>query len=113
MRDLAHLAASCRQRGEDGGAYEIDDGTCCLVVIASWGLGWDHVSVHAWDKRLACARTPTWAQMCKVKALFFREDECAVQYHPVKADYVNFHQHTLHLWRPQQGAFPMPPRICV
>ena len=59
------------------------------------GIGWDHVSVST---RL---RTPTWEEMCRVKDLFFRDDEVAVQYHPAKADYVNIHPHCLQLFRPQ------------
>ena len=78
-----------------------------VFVIASWGRGWDHVSV-------ACPRrTPTWTLMALIKEAFFREDECAIQYHPAKDEYVNIHPHTLHLWRPQDVAIPKPPREMV
>jgi hypothetical protein len=39
--------------------------------------------------------------MCHVKELFFDADECVMQLHPPKSEYVNCHQYCLHLWRPQ------------
>ena len=78
-----------------------------LNVIASDGAGWDHVSVSLRD------RCPTWPEMCYVKDLFFLEEECVLQFHPAKADYVNQHPNCLHLWRPQGKAIEMPPKICV
>lgn len=75
-------------------------------VIASTGLGWDHVSVST-------TRLPTWGEMCRIKDLFFEPEECVVQYHPPESEYVRNHPHVLHLWRWQGGPFPMPPRACV
>jgi len=63
------------------------------VLAAQKGMEWEHVSVSLQH------RIPTWAEMCKVKDLFWDEDEVVVQYHPRKEDYVNNHQHCLHLWR--------------
>ena len=34
------------------------------------------------------------------KALFWDEDDCVIQYHPPRSEYVNNHQNCLHLWRP-------------
>jgi hypothetical protein len=51
--------------------------------------------------------------MCWVKDAFFNEDECVVQYHPPKSDYINNHPYSLHLWRNVAIAFPMPPGILV
>lgn len=76
-------------------------------VVFSWGGGWDHVSVSFQR------RCPTWEEMCIVKDIFFRDDECVVQYHPAKKDYVNMHPYCLHLWRPQNEKIPMPPKILV
>lgn len=76
-------------------------------VIFSWGRGWDHVSVSFNNRCL------TWEEMCIVKDSFFREDECVIQYHPPKADYINNHNFVLHLWRPQAQTIPMPPKIMV
>lgn len=73
-----------------------------LKIIASDGMGWDHVSVSL---NLRC---PTWKEMCRVKGLFFRDDECVVQYHPAKNDHIDIHEFCLHLWRPQGVEIPMP-----
>lgn len=67
-------------------------------VIASDGEGWEHVSVHMLSDGIE--RTPTWAEMCRIKDIFWNDDDCVVQFHPPKSDYVNNHKHTLHLWRP-------------
>ena len=71
------------------------------------GEPWDHVSVSKVDK------PPTWEEMCYVKLLFFGDDECVVQFHPPKSQYVNLHPNVLHLWKLANGSFPMPPIECV
>jgi hypothetical protein len=78
-----------------------------LNVIASDAKGWDHVSVSLPN------RVPNWAEMCFIKRLFWLPDECVMQLHPPERLYVNNHRYTLHLWRPQQEAIPMPPIIMV
>lgn len=78
-----------------------------LKVVASDGLGWDHVSVSLPD------RCPTWEEMCKVKALFWDAEDAVMELHPPRADWVNNHQFCLHLWRPQDCAIPLPPSIMV
>jgi len=80
-------------------------------VVASDGMGWEHVSVHVVsDGR---ETTPTWAAMCKIKDTFWDEEDCVVQYHPPKSDYVNNHKFTLHLWRPTDQPLPRPDSILV
>ena len=74
-----------------------------MQVIASDGMGWEHVSVSRPD------RTPTWAEMCRVKALFWDAGDCVVQFHPPETDYVNNHSRCLHLWRPVGIELPRPP----
>jgi len=74
-------------------------------VIASDGAGWEHVSVSLPH------RTPTWDEMCFIKNLFWSEDDCVVQYHPPKSEYVNNHKYCLHLWRPVGQKIIMPPSI--
>lgn len=74
-----------------------------LMVVASCGEGWDHVSVS----RLK--RCPNWPEMEQIKHLFFKDDETAMQLHVPSSDHINLHPHTLHLWRPQQGIIPRPP----
>lgn len=78
-----------------------------LMVIASDGLGWDHVSVSLRN------RTPNWREMCFVKDLFWDKNECVIQYHPRESEYVNNHENCLHLWRPQNTQIPEPPKGLV
>lgn len=79
----------------------------CMASPGFDGLPWEHVSVST------AARCPTWEEMCFVKNLFWSEDECVVQFHPPKSDYVNVHPNCLHLWRWKEGNFPRPPAIAV
>jgi hypothetical protein len=81
-------------------SYEFD-------VIASDGGGWEHVSVSM------PKRTPSWKQMCYVKTLFWDDEDVVIQYHPAKKDYVNMHEHTLHMWRPTGQELPTPPKLFV
>jgi hypothetical protein len=81
-----------------------------LKIVASEGdreIPWEHVSV-------SCERrTPNWTEMCFVKDLWWRDDECVIQYHPPKAEYVNCHPFCLHLWKPLEADLPIPPSILV
>ncbi len=83
-----------------------------LKVIANDGLetGWDHVSVSLFGDSQKC---PSWNEMCRVKELFWDDDECIVQFHPAKSDHINLHNGCLHLWKYVHGEFPTPPKICV
>lgn len=76
-------------------------------IIASDGDDWEHVSVSLPD------RTPTWGEMCVIKGMFWGEDDCVVQYHPPKSDYINNHPYCLHLWRPIGIELPRPDSILV
>jgi len=94
---------------DDGIAVQLDFGGLrkSLRVIASWGEGWDHVSVSRSDM------CPSWEQMCFAKDFFFLPNECVVQYHPPESSYVNNHPYCLHLWRPQNETIPTPPLLFV
>jgi len=81
-------------------------GSTC-AVIASTGEGWEHVSVSLQH------RVPTWDEMCSIKRLFWEPEDCVVQYHPPKSEYVNCHPHCLHLWRSLDAPMPRPPTILV
>lgn len=107
--------------GAHRGCFWIRTGRDVIRIIASDGInpddpfdalsGWEHVSVSvATPKGL---RVPTWAEMCAVKDLFWNEDECVVQYHPPRAEYVNHHPCTLHLWRHNSRDFLRPPTVLV
>lgn len=97
----------------NNGAFRIplSPGTLVAVVIATDQLGWEHVSVHMVER--GKTRTPVWDEMCRIKDLFWGDDDLVVQYHPTKENYVNQHPHTLHLWRPTDQEVPSPPWILV
>lgn len=110
--------------GGDGFAAILEvekDVTAC--IIASWGGGWDHVSVHMAKKtesliigaedQEAESVIPSWMMMSRIKSIFFYDHEWAVQYHPAIKEYVNDHPATLHLWRPQSEELPKPPKDFV
>lgn len=111
------LDGPMRSRPDDGayGSFRIH-GPCgeALLIVASGGdpddtesQGWEHVSVST--RR----RVPNWTEMCFVKDLFWEFEECVVQYHPPRSEYVNNHPYVLHLWRNSRTPFPMPPSIFV
>jgi hypothetical protein len=112
--DLSHIdrfrlpadvidAVGYETKDADGWIWQINK----LRVVASWGGGWDHVSVSHPD------RIPTWEEMAYVKDLFFGDDEAAMQLHPPKSEYVNNHPRCLHLWKPQYAEIPTPPAWMV
>ena len=78
-------------------------------LIASWYGGWEHVSIAPYDKKI----TPSWNDMCKLKNMFWSEDEAVVQIHPRKQDYVNAAKNCLHLWKPIEQELPLPPKEFV
>ena len=78
-----------------------------LAVIASEEGGWEHVSVSLPH------RCPTWEEMCFIKRTFWGPEDVVIQCHPPEADYVNFSEHCLHLWRSVDQQFPMPPSWMV
>ena len=106
---LAHPKVWLLMDGDDGMTCQVDwkKQTMMLRIIASWGCGWDHVSV---SRPHLC---PTWEMMCFVKDIFFKPEEMAIQYHPAKSDYINCHEYCLHLWRPHGLEIPTPPKIMV
>ena len=96
--------------GEDGGSGIIyKSGKPYGSVIWSNGGGWEHVSIAPFNSRLV----PSWDDMCNLKDMFFHDDEVAVQYHPVKSEYVNNVSNCLHLWRPIDTEIPTPPSFLV
>lgn len=82
-------------------------------VIASDGAmepgeqEWEHVSVSFPH------RTPTWTEMCQIKAIFWDDEDVVVQFHPPRSEWVNNHNYCLHLWRPVGVQVPRPPAIMV
>lgn len=86
-------------------------GNRLIFTVASNGGAWEHVSVsiRQGNKTL----TPTWEEMAHVKSVFWGEEDCVIEYHPPKSDYVNQHPNVLHLWRPIDIQIPLPPSIFV
>lgn len=77
------------------------------TIIASWGGGWEHVSV------CPANRCPTWEEMCKIKDMFWNSNEVVMQIHPEKSAYVNIMPNCLHLWKPIDQEIPVPPILYV
>ena len=97
--------------GTHAGAFQID-GPCgaslrIVASLASSEYPWEHVSVSTKN------RCPNWQEMSFVKDLFWRDDECVMQLHPPKSEYVNHHPFCLHLWKPTHAEIPQPPSILV
>lgn len=80
-----------------------------FLVMFTKQMGWEHASIAYLHKK----KLPDWNIMCRLKDLFWTEDECCVQYHPAKEDYVNMHEYTLHIWKPYLDTLPKPPSIMV
>ena len=114
MKNLKHLDKFrvkhpfLESLGDDyNGAFQFKINGNRWSVIASNGGGWDHVSLSL-DKK----RTPTWEEMCKLKSMFFRDDETVVQFHPAKVDHINLMNNCLHLWRSHDD-HNLPPQVFV
>lgn len=94
---------------KDGGFGEIRFLKMSCSVVWSNGGGWEHVSIAPYKR--SCI--PSWDDMCKVKDMFWQDDEAVIQIHPAKKDYVNNVPNCLHLWRPINETLPLPPSIMV
>ena len=82
-------------------------------VQASDGMGWEHVSVSIALPKREALRCPTWEEMCFIKNLFWDQEDCVIQFHPSKNEYVNRHPFVLHMWRPTDQTIPNPQKIMV
>lgn len=98
-----------KEAGLDGfdGLYTDPIENKYYFFVFSWGGGWEHLSVSQRNK------TPSWDIMCRMKEIFWGNDEVCVEYHPKREDYVNFHPHCLHIWKEIGKEFPTPPSIFV
>lgn len=114
-RNTWHPMLATTTADGNNGAFELPsvESGWYLSIIASDGLGWEHVSIHAWrdrgHKNGIQERCPTWREMCFVKGEFWDDEDVVIQYHPRKSQYVNCHPFTLHLWRPTNTELPTPP----
>lgn len=94
---------------QDGFKGYIEINRVVMTFVASWGGGWDHVSVAPIKSRI----TPDWDMMCKVKQIFFEPDEAVIQVHPPENEYVNNKLNCLHLWRCRYKDMVLPPSCFV
>jgi hypothetical protein len=110
MKNLDYLEKYCVEKADSqNGRFKIYIGGKAFHVIASNGMGWEHVSVSMKNQ----SRLPTWDEMNHVKKLFFEPEECVMQLHPPKSEYININPYVLHLWRPLWQRVPTPPGILV
>lgn len=113
MKDLNYLN-EYRVKFKDGingdehnGMFRLKVNGSPVTVIASDGMDWEHVSVSHSN------RIPSWETMCKIKEMFFEDDEVVMQLHPKKSEYINNCEYCLHLWRPLKAEIPTPPLVLV
>lgn len=116
MRDTKDLPNEHRIKSLDffsdesygnNGAFILSYRNYDFKVIISDDMGWEHVSVSLKN------RCPNWPEMCYFKKMFFKDEECVVQFHPPESEYVNDNNHCLHMWRSINKKFPMPEKIMV
>jgi hypothetical protein len=74
-----------------------------MVIVASSGEGWEHVSVSIKD------RCPTWDEMEWVKRKLWEDCDTVMQLHVPPAQHKNCHPYCLHMWRPTFTLIPRPP----
>lgn len=103
------------ERGDRNGVFAVPGGNAdMLLCIFSSDGGWEHLSATVRNKRgVPLSRPPSWKQMCLLKSIFWDDEEAVMQLHPKKSEYVNNHDHCLHLWRPTETEIPLPPAIMV
>ena len=86
------------------GSLRLDGQIKQFYYIASIDNGkWEHVSVSMASSKKSL---PTWKDMCRIKDIFWNEDEEVHQIHPKAEQYlhgVGDLENVLHLWRPVGG----------
>lgn len=86
----------------------------CIASAGTEEMPWEHVSVSVKTKALEeTDETPSWEEMCMVKEKFWDPEDCVVQFHPPEAEYINTHNHCLHLWKKHGENIETPPNIMV
>ena len=106
LNELINAPNLCIQEtAQDGGRGFVQLQKTTASVIWSNGGGWEHVSISPYKR----SYIPSWDEMCKLKDMFFNDNEWVVQFHPAKSEYVNNMPNCLHLWRPMVEKLPTPP----
>lgn len=98
--------------GDEFGFFEMPSlrgGPIMRMIVSSPidEFEFEHVSISL------AHRCPTWDEMCRVKDLFWDNEDVVVQFHPAKSEYVNLSKTCLHLWRWTKGIFPQPNKMEV
>lgn len=104
MRKLRFIRRADGMRVEQatihGGTGEVEiSGWTGSVIWGADEAGWEHVSVCPYNHDI----TPSWDDMCRLKDIFFEDEEVVLQFHPRKSQYVNIMNNCLHLWRPKDS----------
>lgn len=101
LRDIRRASGiTIEDASVHGGIGTIKTDTWTGSVV--WGAdedGWEHVSVAPFDHTVI----PSWDDMCRIKDIFFEDEEIALQIHPKRSEYVNKVENCLHLWRPKSA----------
>jgi len=124
MKELEELPLHCKvmgPRNKADGAYEIPHhliNEYIFIIVFSDALGWEHLSVSMQKQinnrqRKAVERTPTWAEMCFLKDVFWNPEEAVIQIHPPLSDHISNHNYCLHLWRAKDQVQPLPDSAMV
>ena len=106
-RIAQHAHPDSPENNAGGGVFLIETPDGNILIQASNGLGWDHVSVSLVD------RCPTWQEMEMVKRLFFYPEEVCMQLHVAESEHISVMPYCLHIWRPQKEGIPLPPSMMV
>jgi hypothetical protein len=90
-----------------------------LLCIANDGYHGQKFTEQIWE-HVSCSKyydvkryIPSWDDMCLIKSLFWEQEDCVIQYHPPKSEYVNNNPYVLHLWRLVGFDMPLPPRELI
>lgn len=108
---IGNYGAFCVPFTFDGKELKINpngDTNAWIIASDADSSGWEHVSCHCITPD--GQSTPTWELMCAIKDLFWDAEDCVIQFHPPKSEYVNVHKHTLHLWRKSGANLETPPK---
>ena len=64
---------------------------------------WEHALLFPITKK----RCPTWPEMVRLKEFFWQKNDVAIQVHPTRANYINIHPYTLHLWHSREHCYDL------
>jgi hypothetical protein len=77
-------------------------------IILCDQLGWKHLTISNAQQKVS----PSWNIMCRVKELFYADEEWAVQFHPPKEGSQD-DPYRLHLWAPLDEVLPVPMMVLI